>query len=64
MKMAITTSRTARACQERTRSNATNCLSKLATQRVPVLIRIDDKLEDIVLRPGLSAFVTVRTDGR
>jgi membrane fusion protein (multidrug efflux system) len=43
--------------------NASGNFTKVV-QRVPVLIRIDDKLEGIVLRPGLSAFVTVRTDGR
>jgi len=41
--------------------NASGNFTKVV-QRVPVLIRIDDKLGDIVLRPGLSAFVTVRTD--
>jgi hypothetical protein len=30
---------------------------------VPVLLRIDQKPDDVVLRPGLSAFVSVRTDG-
>ncbi len=42
--------------------NASGNFTKVV-QRVPVLIRIDDKAPDIVLRPGLSAFVTVRTDG-
>jgi len=42
--------------------NASGNFTKVV-QRVPVLIRIDDKPQDIVLRPGLSAFVTVRTDG-
>ncbi|MEI9953525.1 MAG: HlyD family secretion protein [Pseudomonadota bacterium] len=41
--------------------NASGNFTKVV-QRVPVLIRIDDKPQDIVLRPGLSAFVTVRTD--
>jgi hypothetical protein len=27
------------------------------------LIRIDEKAADIVLRPGLSAYVVVHTDG-
>jgi len=42
--------------------NASGNFTKVV-QRVPVLIRIDDKPQDIVLRPGLSAFVTVHTDG-
>jgi len=42
--------------------NASGNFTKVV-QRVPVLIRIDDRPEDIVLRPGLSAFVTVRTGG-
>jgi len=42
--------------------NASGNFTKVV-QRVPILIRIDDKPQDIVLRPGLSAFVTVRTDG-
>ena len=42
--------------------NASGNFTKVV-QRVPVLIRIDDKPQDIVLRPGLSAFVTVRTGG-
>ena len=42
--------------------NASGNFTKVV-QRVPVLIRIDDKPSDIVLRPGLSAFVTVHTDG-
>src|SRR4051794_10126400 len=42
--------------------NASGNFTKVV-RRVPVLIRIDDKPQDIVLRPGLSAFVTVRTDG-
>jgi membrane fusion protein (multidrug efflux system) len=42
--------------------NASGNFTKVV-QRLPVLIRIDDKPEDIVLRPGLSAFVIVRTDG-
>lgn len=42
--------------------NASGNFTKVV-QRVPVLIRIDDRPQDIVLRPGLSAFVTVRTDG-
>jgi len=41
--------------------NASGNFTKVV-QRVPVLIRIDDKPQDLVLRPGLSAFVTVRTD--
>ena len=43
--------------------NASGNFTKVV-QRLPVLIRIDDKPEDIVLRPGLSAFVTIHTDGR
>ena len=42
--------------------NASGNFTKVV-QRVPVLIRIDDRPQDIVLRPGLTAFVTVRTDG-
>ena len=42
--------------------NASGNFTKVV-QRVPVLLRIDDKPQDIVLRPGLSAFVTVHTDG-
>ena len=42
--------------------NASGNFTKVV-QRVPVLIRIDDKPQDIVLRPGLSAFVVVHTDG-
>jgi membrane fusion protein (multidrug efflux system) len=42
--------------------NASGNFTKVV-QRVPVLIRIDEKPQDIVLRPGLSAFVTVRTGG-
>lgn len=42
--------------------NASGNFTKVV-QRVPVLIRIDDKPQDIVLRPGLSAFVTVHTGG-
>jgi membrane fusion protein (multidrug efflux system) len=41
--------------------NASGNFTKVV-QRVPVLIRIDERPQDIVLRPGLSAFVTVRTD--
>jgi membrane fusion protein (multidrug efflux system) len=42
--------------------NASGNFTKVV-QRVPVLIRIDDKPDDIVLRPGLSAYVVVHTDG-
>ena len=42
--------------------NASGNFTKVV-QRVPVLIRIDNRPRDIVLRPGLSAFVTVHTDG-
>ncbi|MEP7052121.1 MAG: HlyD family secretion protein [Pseudomonadota bacterium] len=42
--------------------NASGNFTKVV-QRVPVLIHIDDKPSDIVLRPGLSAFVVVHTDG-
>ncbi|HEY4105637.1 MAG TPA: HlyD family secretion protein, partial [Polyangiaceae bacterium] len=42
--------------------NASGNFTKVV-QRVPVLIRIDDKSTDIVLRPGLSAYVVVHTDG-
>ncbi|HEX3773816.1 MAG TPA: HlyD family secretion protein [Polyangiaceae bacterium] len=42
--------------------NASGNFTKVV-QRVPVLIRIDDKPGDIVLRPGLSAYVVVRTGG-
>jgi membrane fusion protein, multidrug efflux system len=42
--------------------NASGNFTKVV-QRVPVLIRVDDKPSDIVLRPGLSAYVVVHTDG-
>jgi membrane fusion protein, multidrug efflux system len=42
--------------------NASGNFTKVV-QRVPVLIRIDDKSQDIVLRPGLSAYVIVHTNG-
>lgn len=42
--------------------NASGNFTKVV-QRVPVLIRIDQKPQDLVLRPGLSAFVTVVTSG-
>jgi membrane fusion protein (multidrug efflux system) len=42
--------------------NASGNFTKVV-QRLPVLIHIDDKPQDLVLRPGLSAFVSVRTDG-
>jgi membrane fusion protein (multidrug efflux system) len=42
--------------------NASGNFTKVV-QRVPVLIRIDDKSDDLVLRPGLSAYVVVHTDG-
>jgi membrane fusion protein (multidrug efflux system) len=42
--------------------NASGNFTKVV-QRVPVLIRIDQKPQDLVLRPGLSAFVTVNTSG-
>ena len=42
--------------------NASGNFTKVV-QRVPVLIRIDDKPNDIVLRPGLSAYVVVHTGG-
>jgi len=42
--------------------NASGNFTKVV-QRVPVLIRVDSKQADVVLRPGLSAFVSVRTDG-
>jgi membrane fusion protein (multidrug efflux system) len=42
--------------------NASGNFTKVV-QRVPVLIRIDDRPADIVLRPGLSAYVVVHTDG-
>jgi membrane fusion protein (multidrug efflux system) len=42
--------------------NASGNFTKVV-QRVPVLIRIDDKPQDIVLRPGLSAYVVVHTNG-
>jgi membrane fusion protein, multidrug efflux system len=42
--------------------NASGNFTKVV-QRVPVLIRIDDKTPDIVLRPGLSAYVVVHTNG-
>ncbi len=42
--------------------NASGNFTKVV-QRLPVLIRIDDKPADLVLRPGLSAYVVVHTDG-
>ena len=42
--------------------NASGNFTKVV-QRVPVLFRIDDKPQGVVLRPGLSAFVTVFTHG-
>jgi membrane fusion protein (multidrug efflux system) len=42
--------------------NASGNFTKVV-QRVPVLIRIDDKPQDLVLRPGLSAYVIVHTTG-
>ncbi len=42
--------------------NASGNFTKVV-QRVPVLIRIDDRPQDIVLRPGLSAYVIVHTSG-
>ncbi len=42
--------------------NASGNFTKVV-QRLPVLIHIDDKPDGIVLRPGLSAYVIVHTDG-
>ncbi|MDB4942254.1 MAG: Membrane fusion component of tripartite multidrug resistance system [Labilithrix sp.] len=40
--------------------NASGNFTKVV-QRVPVLVRIDDKPADIALRPGLSTYVTITT---
>jgi membrane fusion protein (multidrug efflux system) len=40
--------------------NASGNFTKVV-QRIPVLIRIDDKPEDITLRPGMSTYVTAFT---
>ena len=40
--------------------NASGNFTKVV-QRIPVLIRIDDKPQDITLRPGMSTYVTVFT---
>lgn len=40
--------------------NASGNFTKVV-QRIPVLIRLDDKPGDLVLRPGMSTAVTVRT---
>jgi membrane fusion protein (multidrug efflux system) len=40
--------------------NASGNFTKVV-QRIPVLIRIDDKPQDITLRPGMSTYVTVET---
>lgn len=41
--------------------NASGNFTKVV-QRIPVLVRLDDKTADIVLRPGMSTYVTVRTN--
>jgi membrane fusion protein (multidrug efflux system) len=40
--------------------NASGNFTKVV-QRIPVLVRIDDKPEDVTLRPGMSSYVTVAT---
>jgi membrane fusion protein (multidrug efflux system) len=40
--------------------NASGNFTKVV-QRIPVLIRIDDKPQDVTLRPGMSTYVTVET---
>ena len=42
--------------------NASGNFTKVV-QRVPVLVRIDDKPEGVTLRPGLSSYVTITTSG-
>lgn len=42
--------------------NASGNFTKVV-QRIPVLIRIDDKPAEVTLRPGMSTYVTVSTDG-
>jgi membrane fusion protein (multidrug efflux system) len=41
--------------------NASGNFTKVV-QRIPVLVRIDDKPADVTLRPGMSSYVTVKTD--
>ncbi|MBN9167540.1 MAG: HlyD family secretion protein [Myxococcales bacterium] len=40
--------------------NASGNFTKVV-QRIPVLIRFDDKVDDLTLRPGMSTYVTVKT---
>ncbi len=42
--------------------NASGNFTKVV-QRIPVLLRIDDKPADVTLRPGMSTYVTVKTGG-
>jgi membrane fusion protein (multidrug efflux system) len=42
--------------------NASGNFTKVV-QRIPVLIRIDDKPADVTLRPGMSTYVSVDTSG-
>lgn len=41
--------------------NASGNFTKVV-QRIPVLVRLDDKPADLTLRPGMSSYVTVRTN--
>ncbi|MBS2013220.1 MAG: HlyD family secretion protein [Deltaproteobacteria bacterium] len=41
--------------------NASGNFTKVV-QRIPVLVRFDDKPADLVLRPGMSSYVTVKTN--
>lgn len=40
--------------------NASGNFTKVV-QRIPVLVRIDDKPADVTLRPGMSTYVTIKT---
>lgn len=40
--------------------NASGNFTKVV-QRIPVLVRIDDKPQDLTLRPGMSTYVTIKT---
>jgi len=40
--------------------NASGNFTKVV-QRIPVLVRIDEKPEGVTLRPGMSTYVTIKT---
>ena len=40
--------------------NASGNFTKVV-QRIPVLLRIDEKPEGVTLRPGMSSYVTIKT---